>query len=118
MVYNPAVALILTAQPFQEFPMKTFALATAALLLSTSAAFAVKTYQVTGPVLELTDSKITVQKGKGTWEIARTADSKIPASVKVGSKVTIQYSMTAAEVTDKSLPATADKAEKTDAKKK
>jgi hypothetical protein len=69
----------------------------AAMLLVTSA-FAVEDYQVTGPVLELTDSKIVVQKGKEKWEIARTADAKITGDLKVGSKVTIFYTMTAKSI--------------------
>ncbi len=55
-------------------------------------------YQVTGPVLEVSDSKIVVQKGKEKWEIARTPDTKITGDLKVGSKVTIEYSMTAKAV--------------------
>jgi hypothetical protein len=55
-------------------------------------------YQVTGPVLEVTDSKIVVQKGKEKWEIARTPDTKVTGDLKVGSKVTIEYSMTAKSV--------------------
>jgi hypothetical protein len=55
-------------------------------------------YQVTGPVLEVSDSKIVVQKGKEKWEIARTPDTKITGDLKVGSKVTIEYSMTAKSV--------------------
>jgi hypothetical protein len=55
-------------------------------------------YQVTGPVLELTDSKIVVQKGKEKWELARTADTKVTGDLKVGSKVTISYAMTALTV--------------------
>ncbi len=44
-------------------------LAAASLALS-SAAFAggAKTYEVTGPVLEVNDSMIVVQKGKDRWE--------------------------------------------------
>ena len=55
-------------------------------------------YQVTGPVLEVTDSKIVVQKGKEKWEIARTPDTKVTGDLKVGAKVTIEYSMTAKSV--------------------
>ena len=55
-------------------------------------------YQVTGPVLELTDSKIVVQKGKEKWEIARTPDTKVTGDLKVGAKVTIEYTMTAKSV--------------------
>jgi len=57
-----------------------------------------KTYQVTGPVLELTDAKIVVEKGKEKWEIARTADTKVTGDLKVGAKVTIEYTMAATDV--------------------
>jgi hypothetical protein len=63
--------------------------------LALSLASSVWAYQVTGPVLELTDSKIVVQKGKEKWEIARTPDTKVTGALKVGSKVTIEYTMTA-----------------------
>jgi hypothetical protein len=53
---------------------------------------------VTGPVLELTKDKIVVQKGKDKWEIALDAGTKIPADVKVGSKVTIKYEMKATSI--------------------
>ena len=66
-----------------------------------------KTYQVTGPVLEMSDSMIVVQKGKERWEIARTAETKVKGDVAVGSKVTIMYTMTATDVEAK-----ADKAKK------
>jgi ribosomal 50S subunit-recycling heat shock protein len=57
-----------------------------------------KSYQVTGPVLEMNDSMIAVQKGKERWEIARAADTKMTGDVKTGDKVTIQYKMTATSV--------------------
>jgi hypothetical protein len=59
-------------------------------------------YQVTGPVLEVTDSKIVVQKGKEKWELARTPDTKVTGDLKVGSQVTVEYSMTAKSVDVKS----------------
>ena len=52
-------------------------------------------YQVTGPIVELTDTKIVVMKGKDKWELARNADTKVTGELKVGAKVTIEYSMTA-----------------------
>ncbi len=69
-------------------------------LLFTSTAFAaeVKTYQVTGPVLEVTDNMIAVQKGSERWEIARSGDTKVMGDLKVGSKVTIEYRMTATKI--------------------
>lgn len=57
-----------------------------------------KTYQVTGPILELTDTAIVVQKGKEKWEIARGPDTKVKGDLKVGAKVTIEYRMSAVSI--------------------
>ena len=67
-------------------------------LPSFAAAAAVKTYQVTGPVLEVTDSAIVVQKGQDRWELARDNDTKVSGDLKVGNKVTIEYRMIATKV--------------------
>src|SRR5438034_8434608 len=74
-------------------------MAAASLALS-SAAFAAgaKTYQVTGPVLEVTDSIIAVQKGKDRWEMNRDANTKVTGDLKVGEKVTVTYTMSTTEV--------------------
>ncbi len=84
-------------------------LVAASLALSSAAAFAAgaKTYEVTGPVLEVTDSMIAVQKGKDRWEVNRDSSTKVTGDVKVGDKVHITYTMTATEVEAK-----AGKAEK------
>src|SRR5437762_10937551 len=65
-----------------------------------SAVFAVgsKTYQVTGRVLEVTDSMIAVQKGKDRWEVNRDSNTKVTGDLKVGEKVTVTYTMSATEV--------------------
>ena len=78
----------------------------AAMLLTTaSLAWAAdKTYQVTGPIVEITDAKIVVQKGDEKWELARTAATKITGELKVGSKVTIEYTMTAKSIVAKEPP--------------
>jgi len=80
--------------------MKKTLLVVCAIVLVASLAFAAgpKTYQVTGPVLELKDDMVVVQKGKDKWEIARAKDTKVTGDLKVGSKVTIEYRMTAATV--------------------
>ena len=75
--------------------MKRFVAGFAALMLVAPAALA---YQVTGPVLEVTDSKIVVEKDKEKWEIARDKDTKVTGDLKKGSRVTIQYRMTATAV--------------------
>jgi hypothetical protein len=56
-----------------------------------------KSYEVTGPILEMNDSMIAVQKGKDRWEINRDANTKVTGDLKVGEKVKITYTMTAAE---------------------
>jgi hypothetical protein len=83
--------------------MKTktlLSLLVAASLALSGAAFAAggKTYQVTGPVLEVTESMIAVQKGKDRWEVNRDANTKVTGDLKVGDKVTITYTMTATDV--------------------
>lgn len=77
-----------------------FSLLAAASLALSSAAFAAgaKTYQVTGPVLEVTDTMIAVQKGKDRWEINRDANTKVTGDLKVGEKVTVTYTMSATDV--------------------
>ena len=101
--------------------MKTtaFSLLAAASLVISSAAFggSAKSYEVTGPVLEVSDSMIAVEKSKGKnerWEIARDSNTKAPADLKVGDKVTIHYTMTATEIEAKA--AKADKGKKEEPK--
>ena len=74
-----------------------------ALLLSFSfvsavAAANLNTYQVTGPVLEVRPDMVAVQKGKERWEIGRDSSTQVNGDLKVGTKVTIQYRMTAASI--------------------
>ena len=61
-------------------------------------AAAPKSYQVTGPIVDLKDDMITVEKGKEKWEIARDKDTKVKGDLKVGSKVTIEYRMVATSI--------------------
>jgi hypothetical protein len=76
-----------------------FSLVGAASLALSSVAFAgAKTYEVTGPVLEVNDSMIIVQKGKDRWEINRDANTKVTGDVKVGDKVHVTYTMSASDI--------------------
>lgn len=68
------------------------------MVAATAIAAAPKSYQVTGPVLEVKDDMIVVEKDKDRWEIARDKDTKVTGDVKVGSKVTIKYQMKAVSV--------------------
>ena len=75
------------------------------------AAESAKTYQVTGPVLEVNEKTIVVQKGDERWEVARDDKTRVDGELKVGSKVTIHYRMLAVSVESKA-------AAKTEGKKK
>jgi hypothetical protein len=89
-----------------------FSLVAASTLALSSVAFAgAKSYQVTGPVAEVTDSMIVVMKGKERFEIDRDSSTKVTGDLKVGEKVTLMYTMTAKDVEVK-----ADKSAKKDAK--
>lgn len=81
--------------------MKKGLVIVAAMMLVATIAFAAgpKTYQVTGPVLEMKGDVIVVEKGGNEkWEIARDAVTKVNGDLKVGSKVTIEYTMTAKKI--------------------
>ncbi len=78
--------------------LSRFALALVIAALPLASMAATKHYQVTGPVLELTDTMIVVQKGQDRWEIARDASTKVTGDLKVGAKVTIEYHMTASSI--------------------
>jgi len=77
-----------TKNPFDQFD---------AAALGSGAAHP-KAYRVTGPVLEVTDTMIAVQKGTDRWEVAHDSNTKVTGDLKVGATVTITYTMTAAEV--------------------
>ena len=80
--------------------MKKILIFACALMFVATVALAAgpKTYQVTGPVLEVTANTIVIQKGKDKWEIGRDAATKVTCDLKVGSKVTIEYTMKAVTV--------------------
>ncbi len=74
------------------------AAAAVVVMFAATAAFAAKTYQVTGVVKELKENVIVVEKGKERWEITKDAGTKVKGDLKVGAKVTIQYEMKAADI--------------------
>jgi RNase P/RNase MRP subunit p29 len=80
--------------------MKKILIFACVFLFVATVAFAagLKTYQVTGPVLEVTSDMVVVQKGKDKWQIGRDAATKVTGDLKVGSKVTIDYTMKAVTV--------------------
>ena len=79
--------------------MKRMAVCIAVLLLSSWAWAGSKTYQATGPVVDVRDDAIVVDKGKeGKWEIARDANTKVNGTLQKGAKVTVYYRMQATEI--------------------
>lgn len=88
-----------------------FSLVAAASVALSATGFAASpdSYQVTGPIVEVSDSKIVVMKGKERFEVARDSNTKVTGDLKVGDKVTVHYTMTAKEIEAK-----ADKAKKDD----
>ncbi len=92
--------------------MKRTALALLLATLAAPALAAEKSYQVTGPVLEVSDDSITVQKGKEKWQVARTPDTKVTGDLKKGEKVTVEYRMTATSIEVKAAKAAGAKAKK------
>jgi len=89
--------------------VKRIALALVVAGLAAPALAADHTYQATGPVVDVTDTSITIKKGSENWEIAKTADTKTTGEVKKGDKVTVKYTMTATSI-DAKGGATAKKA--------
>lgn len=79
-----------------------FPICFACLLLAAPAASqaaAPDKYQVTGTVTAVTDSTITVLKGKENFEMSRDASTKVSGGeLKTGAKVTVQYKIAAASV--------------------
>ncbi len=75
-------------------------MASLCVLVTPASAAGPKTYQSTGTVEAVTDTTLTILtvKGKEHWEIARDATTKVTGDLKVGSKVTVQYRMTATQI--------------------
>jgi hypothetical protein len=73
-------------------------MALVAMMFFGVSAFAAKEYQVTGPIVEVSDSKIVIQKGSAKWTLARDASTKVDGDLEVGSKATVYYSMTATDI--------------------
>jgi hypothetical protein len=95
--------------------MRSAAVVFVVMFFVVSVAVAGEVCQVTGPVLEVKDISITVQKGDEKWQIARDKNTKVTGDVKVGSKVTIKYQMKATTIEVKDA---GKKEEKKEQKKK
>jgi hypothetical protein len=79
--------------------MKWMAVCIVIVLVSSLAWAGSKTYQATGPVVDVRDDAIVIDKGKeGKWEIARDANTKVNGTLQKGTKVTVYYRMQATEI--------------------
>lgn len=75
--------------------------------LAFSNAAIAKDYQVTGPVVEVNDTTIVVEKTQGKnekWELKKDSSTK-GSDVKVGDEVTVHYTMTATKIEAKAAKA-------------
>jgi len=90
--------------------LKIICLLAAASLALSSTVFAAgaKTYQITGTVIAMTGSKITVEKGTEKWEIDLDPTIKATGDVKVGATVTVTYVMSATKVEGSAAAAAAE----------
>ncbi|OGW49772.1 MAG: hypothetical protein A2078_10255 [Nitrospirae bacterium GWC2_57_9] len=82
--------------------MKRFAAMVVALVLIASVAFAGKTYQFMGKILEVKDNVIVVDKNGEKFEMAKDANTKIKGDLKVGARVTVKYESRATDIEVKS----------------
>jgi RNase P/RNase MRP subunit p29 len=75
----------------------------ACVVLSSNLLAAPGYYQVTGEVVEVTDTTIVIKKGEEKWHLFRDASTQATGDLKVGAKVTIDYKMmaTSAEIKEK-----------------
>ena len=78
--------------------MKRITIAVVAMVLVASVAFAGKTYQFTGTVVEVKDNVIVVDKAGEKFEMAKDANTKVKGDLKAGAKVTVKYESRAAEI--------------------
>lgn len=75
--------------------MKRVFLAGAMLFATISGFAAQEQYQMTGPVLAVDDTKITIEKEGVSREFARDASTKVMGDLKVGAKATVYYKLVA-----------------------
>ncbi|MGE5173264.1 MAG: hypothetical protein ACM3MD_05485 [Betaproteobacteria bacterium] len=73
-------------------------LAVVVVMVMATAAFAGKTYQFTGKVLEVKENVIVVDKNGEKFEMAKDANTKVKGDLKVGAKVTVKYESRAVDI--------------------
>lgn len=116
--YNPISTNPITSMlnPLRKTLFAAAAAGSLWLTAAVSPALAAPTaYQATGPILEMTDTTITVQfHGKEKWTFSKDASTTGAEGLKVGDSVTVHYTMAAASI--EPSKSGADKADKVDKK--
>jgi hypothetical protein len=95
-----AIRFLINFIPARRISMKRIAVVVVVLVLVlvASAAFAGKTYQFTGKVIEVKDDVIIVDKNGEKFEMAKDASTKVKGDLKVGAKVTVKYESKAVDI--------------------
>jgi hypothetical protein len=57
-----------------------------------------KTYMISGTITDMKGDVFTIQKDNTKYEMSRDAEAKVNGDLKVGSKVTVVYKMTATTI--------------------
>lgn len=68
------------------------------LLMALSVNAATRAVVISGPVTEVRDDVIVIQKGKQQWEIARGAATKVRGELRKGALVTIEVYLSAGTI--------------------
>lgn len=78
--------------------MKPLIPALLAMLAAAPVYAATKAIVVTGPVTEVRDDVVVIQKGKQQWEIARTPGTAIRGELRKGALVTVEVYLSAGSI--------------------
>jgi hypothetical protein len=68
------------------------------IIAVTASAAGSKTYMLSGTVTDVKGDVFTVQKDNAKYEMTRDAAAKVNGEIKVGSKVSVAYKMTATTI--------------------
>ena len=68
------------------------------LLVSVSALAATRAVVISGPITDIREDMIVIQKGKQQWEIARGPSTKVRGELRKGALVTIEVYLSAGTI--------------------
>jgi hypothetical protein len=77
---------------------KMIVLACMLIFMATTAGAGSKTYMIDGTITDIKGDVLTIQKDNAKYEMTRDAGAKVNGEMKVGSKVTVVYKMTATTI--------------------